>query len=127
MSLNAGDTFSLPIRMIWKEHLFVVVYDPSPEAEILIVNFTSIKPHSDRTTILQTTDHPYISKETVVNYSDATIAPLVKLETAIDGGLGSTNKPVSPDLLKRIREGIFNSPLTKIKVKNFANVQGGSL
>jgi hypothetical protein len=125
MSLKAGDTFLLPIRLEWKDHLFVVVYDSSSEEEVLIVNFTSAKPHSDRTTVLQEGDHPFISRETVVNYSDATIACLKKLETAISGGLGSTNEPVEMDLLRKIREGIFQSPRTKIKIQKFADKQGG--
>ena len=83
MSLSAGDTFLLPRKLEWKDHLFIILLDADKDGNTVIVNFTSAKPHSDRTTVLQPCDHSFIIRETVVNYLDATITKILKIEQAI--------------------------------------------
>ena len=83
MALSAGSTFLLPRRLEWKEHLFIILLDPDSEGNTVIVNLTTAKPHSDRTTVLHEDDHPFISRETVVNYSEALISRIDKIDKAI--------------------------------------------
>ena len=122
MALSAGSTFLLPVRMEWKNHLFIVLFDPNPRRETVIVNLTTAKPHSDRTTVLQQGEHPFINRETIANYLDATIADVDKLEQAIQG-IGEIREPTTPELLSKLRSGLLASTLTKNKVKSFVKSQ----
>ena len=62
MALSAGSTFLLPVKLEWKNHLFIVLFDPNSSRETVIVNLTTAKPHSDRTTVLQQGEHPFINR-----------------------------------------------------------------
>lgn len=119
MSLSAGDTFLLPRKLEWKDHLFIVLLDADNDGNTVMVNLTSAKPHSDRTTVLQPGEHPFVTRETVVNYLDAAITKTSKIEQAIAMGLGQKHDPVSPQLLNRLRADLLRSEFTKLKVKKF--------
>lgn len=125
MPLPAGSTFLLPIRAEWVDHLWILLTDVDSNGRILMVNLTSAKPHSDRTTVLQVGDHPFITRETIVNYGDAIIAKMQHITRAIDASLGEKREDASAGLLKRLREGFLASPRTKNSLKDYFREQSG--
>ena len=55
-----------------KERLWVVITNPDPRSgEIIMVNLTTQRPHSDATTVLPPGEHPFIDRPTVASYHDA--------------------------------------------------------
>jgi hypothetical protein len=112
---NAGDTFLAQPSSSSKPHLYVVISSPeNNEGKVIHVNLTGKKEWSDCSCVLQPGDHPFVSKETVVNYASATMC----LAVHIDQAMGPTfypralfpNAPVSDEVLERIQLGALHSP-----------------
>jgi CTP:molybdopterin cytidylyltransferase MocA len=113
---NAGDTFLAQPNSSSKPHLYVVISNPENNAgNVIHVNLTSKKEWSDCSCVLQPGDHPFVTRETVVNYASATMCEAVY----IDQAMGPTfypralfpNTPVSNEVLERIQLGALQSPL----------------
>ena len=113
-----GDTLALPKPGQEKEHLFALITAPDSESgEAIMINLTTLRPHSDSTTVLQPGDHPFVDRPTVVFYADARLVKAALLETAIQQGVGRRHEPLSVGLVKRIQEGLLASPFTPARIK----------
>jgi hypothetical protein len=105
--MDAGDTFLFDGHEI---HLWIIISDPDIDPDnVLIVNFTSLAPHKDQSCVLRPGDHRWITHDTCVNYQDSRITTLENLIAARDGGLLIHHDPLSPAVLKKIRDGSLNS------------------
>lgn len=119
--LNVGDTFLLPPKVGIKEHLWIVLTPADSTGSAICVNVTSDDP--DHTTELNVGDHPFIDHPSFVRYRDARPIKLSVMEAAIKGeipagGMVCTgHKSCSTVLLKRIQEGLLNSPHTHRGIK----------
>ena len=123
--LTCGDTFLLPKSADAVEHLWIVLTDPDPQSnQAVCVNVTTRQSHSETTVVLQPGDHPFIRHESVVHYADA---DFLNMEM-IDRVLSTTTKQrfvcqpharCSPELLKRIQNGLLASKLAKRKIKDY--------
>lgn len=103
----AGDTF---IRKDADAHLWIVLSDPSIDPEkVLIVNLTTLDARKEQICVLNRGDHPWIKHETCVNFADSIITTLAKLNAARAGGALQMRAPLSPGLLKKIREAVLDS------------------
>jgi hypothetical protein len=72
---SLGGSFMLPKPGQDAEHLWVLITGPDPAThEAIMVNITTQRPHSDTSTMLNSGDHPFIQRPSVVFYSDARIA-----------------------------------------------------
>lgn len=95
------------------DHLWLILSDPiGPEEEVIVVNFTSLKPYSDRTVLLGVGDHDYIDRPTVISYVDAKIRKKRDLMELVVQGLVAEHSPATPTLLKRVQDGLGASPHT---------------
>lgn len=119
MQIEPGFTILLPKPNHNVPHLWVVLTEASrPTGEVVIVNLTSKKAFSDTTVVLDRGDHPFISHPTVVNYSDARLTTVDKLEQAV--GIGFDRKAdVDDDILDMIQKGIYSSDRTPNKIKEY--------
>jgi hypothetical protein len=118
--LKAGQTLLLPKPGHDISHLWVVILGPDPEThETVIVNLTTLRDHSDKTVVLSAGEHPFITHATAVNYSDARIVDARKIEAALKVGSFPSHRECSAALLVKIQEGLFASPLTPKKVKDY--------
>ena len=91
-------------------HLWVEISDPlRDENHILVVTFTTYRPWKDGTCRIQPGEHEFVTEETCVQYLACGEVKLGVLEEWLDSGRIATKKPVSPELLRRIREGAFDS------------------
>jgi hypothetical protein len=97
----------------YSEHLWIVISDPAKDnGRVLLVNFSSVKPGVpfDPACVLEVGDHPYITQETFVYYRSAQVQSNKDLERQVSSGkIRFPYDPVSPEILKRIREGATKS------------------
>ena len=113
-----GDSFMLPKPGQETEHLWVLITKPDPGThEALMVNLTTQRPHSDRTTILNVGEHPFVQKPSVIFYADARIVDTRLLDAAVQRGACGTHAPFQPPVMARIQAGIAASPLTPRRIK----------
>ena len=82
--LRCGDAVEMPKDGLATPHLWVIVTEPIPETGLaVIVNITTLQPHSDKTTILAAGEHPYITHDSVACYGDARIINVRLIEKGI--------------------------------------------
>ncbi len=111
MGLRGGDTFQAadPQR---EPHLWIILSAPEryPEAPVLIVNLTSLRPGSETTCLLTKRDHPFIRHKSCVNYRDSRRVDKGKLEDALERRVLVRRRRMSAHVLRRIRAGAAASP-----------------
>jgi hypothetical protein len=116
---SLGDTIILPKPGAEKEHLWVVVTKPEPATgEVIMVNLTTRRPHSDTTTVLLPGEHPFIDRPTVAFYPDAWLAKAALLDSSIAQGVGRNHAVASPALLVKLQNGLMASPFTPAKIQS---------
>ncbi len=116
--LAVGDTVLLPKPGQDKCHLWVLVTAGNPATgEVIIVNLTTERPHSDKTVVIKPGEHRFVGRPTVVFYADARLVPLAALEAAVNQGIARQHDPLEPALLQRVQDGLLNSPLTPGRIK----------
>lgn len=119
-TLHAGDTFLAQRDPNDKEHLYVVLNDPTDRSLIVAaVNLNTAFVGADTTTLLEPGDHPFVRRETYVNYARATLLPAQTVAALIEAGTFRRMPPCSPVLLERVRLGLFESEFTPNKVVRF--------
>lgn len=115
-SCLVGETLYLPKNPTATPHLWIVVTPPieTPQ-QVVIVNITSIRDGSDLTVTFNKGDHSFIVKPSSVFFFDARstlVEPLLKA-----AAIYNSYDPFTEDQMKRIQQGIFDSPFTQPKVK----------
>lgn len=105
--MKAGDTFHIPLPgTSLDSHLWVVISDPAQDAaNILIVNFTTLRQDSDTACVLQAGEHPFVKHATCVNYAGAKVVSEANLTALLQAGYLRHHASVSATLLQRLREG----------------------
>ena len=83
----------------------------------VMVNITTLRPHSDTTTVLNPGEHPFITTPSVVYYADARLVDPGQLDQAITLGCARTRGAFAAPVLARIQAGMEQSPMTPKKVK----------
>jgi hypothetical protein len=113
VTFAAGDSFYLLRGTGSQPHLWVLLWGPRGVADaFLAVHLTSVKPHSDRTVTLLPGDHPFVRHETVAEFRDVRRITSAALQGAIARREAFPREPVTPQVLERLREGVFRSPFT---------------
>lgn len=116
--LFPGDTFLLPKPGQDISHLWIVLTHPiPPAADVILVNITTQRPHSDTTVIIQGGELPFVKRPSVVFYADARMVSATKIEEAIQYGLAVRRESFTEPVLRRIQKGLLDSPFSPQKVK----------
>lgn len=90
------------------EHLWVVIAKDS--GNVAIVNLTSKTAFSsDESCIINPGDHPFVTRETVINYRLGKYDDEAKLDAARDHGYLALQEPMPTAVLRRIQEGALVS------------------
>ena len=113
-----GDTFLF--HELWEDrhHLWVVVTEPhGTPPRIIIVSFTTLRPHSDTTVTLSPGDHPFIRHATAVNFKDARPIDREALRRRVNEGYFPAKQPLDSIVLERIQIGICQSPYTPNRIR----------
>lgn len=124
MPIGLGSTFlnsqgrNLPI------HLWVVISDPDSSQRVVIANLTSCRgAEDDNACLFNSGDHPFIHHTTYVNYADARIVSLIKLEELVRLNLMKPHADVSDEFLDRIWQGATRSRFTNNEILEFLRSQ----
>jgi hypothetical protein len=128
--LHCGNTFLIPKRSHQVEHLWIVLTEPDPQThEAACVNITTVKPSSEQTLILKPGDHRFVKQDSEVYYRDAQILNLAKVDEMLNKTqylfVCSVHDPCSPELLKRIQDGLLRSKEVKREVKDYCKEKWG--
>jgi hypothetical protein len=127
--LQAGQTILLPKPGHETAHLWVVLTAPDAQGQAMIVNFTTLRPHSDTTVVIQPGEHPFVTHATAVHYADARLTTAAAIAGAIASGHFRAHRDCSPALLQRLLLGALASPYTPEKIKRYLRQnqqQGGT-
>jgi hypothetical protein len=99
-------------------HLYFVITEPDEESKVLLVNITENEEGRDQSCVLQPREHPYIRKESVVNYREAILSDVQKIEVAISMQVATPDANMSDALLDKVIQGGKVSPFLKKDFKN---------
>lgn len=121
--LNRGDTFLTGDEQEDTLHLWIVLTPPS-EGEVVTVSVTTKRRRSETLVELHPGDHPFIVHDSVIAYSYARIRTVEEIEVAVASGAARLREPVSPELLRRVRNGLIESDFTPNGIRHFfKNIQ----
>ncbi len=112
--MNVGETF-LNLNLSSSHHLWVVSSAANLENEFVIFNFTSWREGCDESCIVQSGEHPFVSRETIVEYKRGSLFSEKLKQVMENMGVFQEHVPVTGNLLRRIQEGALNSEYTKQK------------
>jgi len=122
MKFRAGNCFHAQSITTLKFHLWILLNDPVEESEgIALVNLTE-DTGVDPTIVLRPEDgvHPFIKKQTMVEYARPLIMKAQFLRNAIASGKASKHdQDCPPELLAKIRAGVFTSKFSPEKLQKF--------
>jgi hypothetical protein len=100
------------------EHLWVLITKPNPQTrEAIMVNVTTLRPHSDTTTVLNPGDHPFIQKRSVIFYADARVVDTSLLDAAVQRRAYTGHASFQAGVVAKIQAGLAVSPFTPRKIK----------
>lgn len=104
------------------EHLWIVVAEiDAANGKAICVNVTTEQYDSDKTCRLNKGDHSFVTHPSVIYYKDARELDLKLVETAITSGIKKfvckAHDPCSPEMLKRVQEGLVKSKDTPKGIK----------
>lgn len=105
-----------------RKHLFIVLSDPvTDEYVVLLVSISSVKENrwNDPSCLLYPGEHPFITKNSFVDYSSARIEPADKLLRGVQSGQLIAQSPVSQEIFERICAGVMASRRTPRHIKRF--------
>lgn len=116
----AGRAFLLSEYQHQKLHLCFILTDPDCNpAKVVGVMVRTRKRFTDDTVILCPGDHPFIKHESAVHYSTADFFTVAKIVKCADQGHCHIQPDMTPELLRRVRQGLLDSPYTVRGVKDY--------
>lgn len=115
-----------------RKHLFILLTDPIPAPDmgakqVLLVGIAtrnSNLPH-DPTCLLYPGDHPFIIRESYVNYRFARIEEADKLATGVQKGMFVPKGTIDTGIFARVCQGLVDSRHTTPKVLRFYQASTG--
>ncbi|MGH9402023.1 MAG: hypothetical protein ACRD2P_07955 [Terriglobia bacterium] len=100
-------------------HLWIIITPPNSNGDVAMVNVTTVRPGSDVTVIINAGEHHRITHRSVVFFQDARTTKEELVRKGIQLGVCEKCDPCSPELLKRIQNGLFASKFTPRKIIDF--------
>lgn len=127
MPFSAGDTFILTHATGPTPHLWVILWGPEGGAQsFIMVSLSTMKPHSDQTVLIQVGEHPFIQHDTCAVYSDVRKTTAEKLQQIEVSRQLARRDRASPQLLEKLRKGLFASVRTPNAMREIAGSQFGA-
>lgn len=102
------------------KHLWFVLTDPDPETKkVVAVMLVTARSYTDKTVELHPGSHPFVVRESNVNYSSADFVPVSRLNSRLASGDAILQPDMAPNLLKKVRKGLLASTRTPNYVKDY--------
>ncbi|MEK6664015.1 MAG: hypothetical protein AABY73_09150 [Pseudomonadota bacterium] len=115
-----------------RKHFFILLTDPIAVPDIaakqvLLVGIATRNPNfqHDPTCILYPGDHPFINRESYVNYRLARIEDADKLAAGVKNGIFVPQGTIDTAIFARVCQGLLNSRHTTPKVLRFYQTSTG--
>ena len=102
-----------------KEHLHVVLTNPTPEGEVVTVAICTRQRWSETLVCLEAGDHPFIRHASIVAYRFARMRKCAAIELALARGQARSREKVSSQLLKRMQQALVDSDFVSNEVRAF--------
>ena len=118
IDIQPGFTFLAPTPGTYIKHLYIIVVLIDTDTA-LRVNITTEVDYSDTSCVLSVGDHPFIKQDSVILYEDTKIISVNKLIEGIKSEKLSPRKPLSREVLERIKEGAKDSLSLPPKYLNY--------
>ena len=108
IDIQPGFTFLASTPGTYKKHLYIIVVLIDTD-KALRVNITTEVGYSDTSCVLSVGDHSFIKQDSVIRYEDTEIISVNKLKEGIKSDKFSPRKPLSKEILERIKKGAKDS------------------
>jgi hypothetical protein len=109
-----------------KEHLHVVLTDPTSEGEVITVSICTRHRWSEKLVELEVDDHPFITRPSFASYRHARIRKCEAILKAQEAGAARPKDRVSEQLLGRLRSALPESEFVANEVRAFFKDVTGS-
>lgn len=121
---HARSCLSIPFNEV--PHLFVVLNDPCPDGQCLLVMVSSVKPnrHYDPTCVLDDGDHPYIDHKSYIVYRLAEAMQVSRISKMVALKYYEPRMDMDPAIFQQICDGLFESDETRPRLINYAKKAG---
>ena len=126
MSFSLGDTFLNKSSSGIPVHLWVIISSSTHSSEqVVIANFTTCRgsEDEDQSCLLDKGEHSFIKHKTYVNYRDALVSQISKLEELEASELITRMEPVDDTLLAKILEGAETTLFLKLEIRKILENQ----
>jgi hypothetical protein len=85
-----------------------------------------MKPHLDQRVTIRVGEHPFIQRDTGVDFADARRTTAAKLDEAFRTREAIPKQPVGPPLLMKLRAGLLQSARTPNAIRRIAIEEFGA-
>jgi hypothetical protein len=111
--LCAGRAVILRGNPVGPPHLWFILTDPDPvNHDVVVVMVVTTRQHTDKSVILRAGDHPFIQHDSSLDYGGALRLKVNRLLAAVKNDKCELQPDMSPELLKRVRDGLLVCPRT---------------
>jgi hypothetical protein len=117
--IRAGRAIIFTDTYVRTAHLTFVLTDPDEERKVVIVSVMTRRHFSDATVVLNPGDHPWIRRESTVQFDTARFCAVRRLERAVQTNAGHWQADMSASLLARVCAGLIASSRTIHAVKDY--------
>jgi hypothetical protein len=128
LTLSLGQSFFTPPNAPGGRHLWVVVSDPAQSDKVAIVNLSTRLSRGadqlDPPCVIAASEHPALSKKSIVRCEHARLADGKVLEKAVNRRALSPTKFASETLVAKLHRALGASKQTPIEVKELLRGQG---
>ncbi len=122
--MQAGDTFIRAGKHVKTDpHLWVIISDPAKNSSVVTVNVTSQHIEKDQSCVIQSGEHSFVTKESVILYPEARVVLKSQILSGIQSGLLKNHNRVSQPLLARIRTGAAKTKDLPLAAKRMLQAQ----
>jgi hypothetical protein len=108
------------------QHLFVVLTNPCEGGLHLLASISSVKPNRsyDSTCVLQAGEHPFLDRQSYVFYAKVRQILHAGIIRCAKSGLYIPKENCAPAVLKKIGQGVTESPMTPRWAKEYFRRHG---
>ena len=120
VTIRAGSCIQIKSSINNEWHPYIVITEPSGNPlEVVVVNLTEYKEGIDESAVFEIGDHPEIAKKSMINYFDARIARVDRLQSHIDENRHRLKADCSQQMLGKIHKGFKKSKAVNPKIRAF--------